>query len=80
MLDAGATTRGILFYKIGLATEPLRAIDLSYRACDACGAGAGRWAWIPGRGTPASLPFSLPTSNLKTLTTCSAISPSIENS
>ena len=36
-----------LFSKIGLATERLRAIDLS---CRACGAGAGRWAWIPGGG------------------------------
>ena len=35
----------------GLATKRFRAIDLSCRACDACGAGAGCWAWIPGRGT-----------------------------
>ena len=34
-----------------LAAKRLRAIDLSCRACDACGAGAGCWAWIPGRGT-----------------------------
>ena len=27
-----------------------RAIDLSCRACDACGAGTGCWAWIPVRG------------------------------
>ena len=32
----------------GLATKQFRAIDLS---CRACGAGAGCWAWIPGRGT-----------------------------
>ena len=32
----------------GLATKRSRAIDLS---CRACGAGAGCWAWIPGRGT-----------------------------
>ena len=32
----------------GLATTEFRAIDLS---CRACGAGAGCWAWIPGRGT-----------------------------
>ena len=30
------------------AAKRLRAIDLS---CRACGAGAGCWAWIPGRGT-----------------------------
>ena len=34
-----------------------RAIDLS---CRACGAGAGCWAWIPGRGT---FGFSPPTSD-----------------
>ena len=33
-----------------LATKRFRAIDLSCRACDACGAGAGCWAWIPGGG------------------------------
>ena len=43
-----------------LATERFRAIDLSCRACDACGAGAGCWAWIPG-GNLRSAPFSPPT-------------------
>ena len=33
-----------------LAAKRFRAIDLSCRACDACGAGAGCWAWIPVRG------------------------------
>ena len=46
-LDAEASHNVKLFSKIGLATERLRAIDLS---CRACGAGAGRWAWIPGGG------------------------------
>ena len=32
------------------ATKRFRAIDLSCRARDACGAGAGCWAWIPGGG------------------------------
>ena len=31
-----------------LSHQKFRAIDLS---CRACGAGAGCWAWIPGRGT-----------------------------
>ena len=44
----GPDPNTILFSKIGLATERLRAIDLS---CRACGAGAGRWAWIVGWGT-----------------------------
>ena len=34
--------------EFGLAAKNIRAIDLS---CRACGAGAGCWAWIPGRGT-----------------------------
>ena len=38
-----------------LATKRFRAIDLSCRACDACGAGAGCWAWIPGGGPHASV-------------------------
>ena len=38
-LDGGVARRVILFSKIGLATERLRAIDLSCRAC-----GAGAWA------------------------------------
>ena len=38
-LDAEVTHRGLLFCKIGLATKPDRAIDLSCRAC-----GAGAWA------------------------------------
>ena len=33
-----------------LAAKRFRAIDLSRRTCDACGAGAGCWAWIPGGG------------------------------
>ena len=37
--------------QIALATKRFRAIDLSCRACDACGAGAGCWAWIPGGGS-----------------------------
>ena len=37
--------------KFALATKCHRAIDLSCRVCGACGAGAGCWAWIPGRGT-----------------------------
>ena len=37
--------------RFGLAAKRFRAIDLSCRACGACGAGAGRWAWIPVRGT-----------------------------
>ena len=37
--------------EFGLAAKRFRAIDLSCRACGACGAGAGCWAWIPGRGT-----------------------------
>ena len=31
-----------------LAAKRFRAFDLSCRACGACGAGAGCWAWIPG--------------------------------
>jgi len=31
-----------------LAAKRVRAFDLSCRACGACGAGAGCWAWIPG--------------------------------
>ena len=60
-LDAGWTQRGILFSKIGLATKTDRAIDLSCRAC-----GAGAWALgLDSRlGTPASLPFSPPTSDV----------------
>ena len=42
--------------RFGLAAKKLRAIDLSCRACDACGAGAGCWAWIPVRGTFAFKP------------------------
>ena len=38
-LDAGVARKVKLFSKIGLATERLRAIDLSCRAC-----GAGAWA------------------------------------
>ena len=45
--------------KIALDTECHRAIDLSCRACDACGAGAGCWAWIPGGGL-RSAPFLTP--------------------
>ena len=45
--------------QIGLATEKFRAIDLSCRACDACGAGAGCWAWIP-EGGLRSAPVSTP--------------------
>ena len=41
--------------EFGLATKRFRAIDLSCRACDACGAGAGCWAWIPGGGPHASV-------------------------
>ena len=36
--------------RFGLAARQSRAIDLSCRACDARGAGAGCWAWIPVRG------------------------------
>ena len=45
--------------KFALATDNHCAIDLSCRACDACGAGAGCWAWIPGGGL-RSAPFSTP--------------------
>ena len=45
--------------QFALATEIDRAIDLSCRACDACGAGAGCWAWIPGGGLHYA-PFSTP--------------------
>ena len=45
--------------QIALAMERFRAIDLSCLACDACGAGAGCWAWIPGGGL-RSAPFSTP--------------------
>ena len=48
--------------KFALATENYRAIDLSSRACDACSAGAGCWAWIPGGGL-RSAPFPPPTSD-----------------
>ena len=48
--------------KFALATKCHRAIDLSCRACDACGAGAGCWAWIPGGGL-RSAPFPPPTSD-----------------
>ena len=54
-LDAGASQRVILFSKIGLTTERLRAIDLS---CRECGAGAGRWAWIPGWGLRSAPVFT----------------------
>ena len=37
----------------GLATKQFRAIDLS---CRACGAGAGCWAWIPGRAPSVFFP------------------------
>ena len=40
-------------------TKRFRAIDLSCRACDVCGAGAGCWAWIPGGGL-RSAPVSTP--------------------
>ena len=55
--DTGGETEN--WPQIALATEPFRAIDLSCRACDACGAGAGCWAWIPGGGL-RSAPFSTP--------------------
>ena len=45
-----------------LAAKRFRAFDLSCRACGACGAGAGSWAWIPGRGT---FGFSPPTSDFR---------------
>ena len=51
----GGTRRGRQFLQIGLATERLRAIDLS---CRACGAGAGRWAWIPGWGLRSAPVFT----------------------
>ena len=51
----GPDPNAILFSKIGLATERLRAIDLS---CRACGAGAGRWAWIPGGGLRSAPVFT----------------------
>ena len=51
--------------KLTVAIKSRRAIDLSCRACDACGAGAGCWAWIPGRGL-RSAPFSNP--NLRLMT------------
>ena len=48
-LDAGGgTRRGVQNPENALAVKRFRAIDLS---CRACGAGAGCWAWIPGRGT-----------------------------
>ena len=50
----------------GLATERFRAIDLSCRACDAYGAGAGCWAWISGGGL-RSAPFSTPNLRLNKL-------------
>jgi len=37
-----------------LDTKRFRAIDLSCHARDACGAGAGCWAWIPGWGATQS--------------------------
>ena len=49
--------------KFALATKRFRAIDLSCRACDACGAGAGCWAWIPGGGLRCA-PFPPPTSDV----------------
>jgi len=42
----------------GLATKRFRAIDPSCRACDACGAGAGCWAWIPGGGLRSAPVFT----------------------
>ena len=45
-----------------LTTKQFCAFDLSCRACGACGAGAGCWAWIPG-GASAPLRFSPPTSD-----------------
>ena len=50
-----AERRGVQNPEIGLATERLRAIDLSWRAC---GAGAGRWAWIPGWGLRSAPVFT----------------------
>ena len=44
--------------QIALATERFRAIDLSCRACDACGAGAGCWAWVPGGGLRSAPVFT----------------------
>ena len=55
--DTGGETEN--WPRIAPATERFRAIDLSCRACDACGAGAGYWAWIPGGGL-RSAPFSTP--------------------
>ena len=55
--DAGGAKEN--WPQIALATERFRAIDLSRRACDACGAGAGCWAWIPGGGLRSAL-FSTP--------------------
>ena len=55
--DMGGETEN--WPQIALATERFRAIDLSCRVCDACGAGAGCRAWIPGGGL-RSAPFSTP--------------------
>ena len=41
-----------------LAAKRIRAIDLSCRACDACGAGAECWAWIPGGGLRSAPVFT----------------------
>ena len=41
-----------------LAAKRFRAIDLSCGACDACGAGAGCWAWIPGGGLRSAPVFT----------------------
>ena len=42
--------------QIARASERFRAIDLSCRACGACGVGAECWAWIPVWGPSVSLP------------------------
>ena len=64
--DTGGETENWL--QIALATERFRAIELSCRACDACGAGAGCWAWIPGGGLRYAQ-FPPPTSDCSELNT-----------
>ena len=55
--------------KFALATECHCAIDLSCRACDACGAGAGCWAWIFGGGLHSCFHPQPPIKTLKIIRT-----------
>ena len=54
--DSGSGAGEPFSTSFGLAAKNIRAVDLSCRACGACGAGAGRRAWIPVWGPSGVLP------------------------